>query len=146
MLDDYTLQNGNHLVFVYGTLRHGCRNNPLLARSRRRADYRIIGYRMVDVNGFYPAVIRDTTSPYSVLGELYECTPATLAVLDNLEGFKKHAPHLSYYHREPLDFDVFDGTGPIERWVYPFVYLWKETGGYPEIIDGDWNKHIGLKG
>lgn len=140
MLDPVMLQNGNFLVFVYGTLLSGCSNHHMLGVSKFRSKYAIAGFRMVNVNGFYPAIYRDSSSPYTIHGEVYECTPATLEKLDALEGYYKTRPDLSYYRRDLLDFDVFDGTGPEQHWVYPFVYLWKDSGGYPEIPSGSWKE------
>ncbi len=72
-----------HRVFVYGTLKRGHLNHPLLAGSEfLGAGVTLPTYKMVATS--FPAIMPDASGK-PVAGELYDVDDATLARLDQLE-------------------------------------------------------------
>ncbi len=75
-----------HLLFVYGTLKRGCSNHPLLSDQTFLAPARTApGYTLYELDG-YPGLVANAADTQGVLGELWSVTPAALARLDQLEG------------------------------------------------------------
>jgi gamma-glutamylcyclotransferase (GGCT)/AIG2-like uncharacterized protein YtfP len=81
-----------HRVFVYGTLKRGYPNNPLLEGSEYLGEavtvptYKavtVLTYKMVGTN--FPVIMPDPSGK-PVAGEIYTVDDATLARLDRLEG------------------------------------------------------------
>ena len=123
-----------HLLFVYGTLKFGYHNNPLLARGR------LVGvgvtqnaYTMRDVG--FPALLRNGGNLRQVYGEVYRIGDATLRRIDQLEG----NGHL--YQRELVPAQVNGKTEQV--WLYLGILpeLMKAAPSGPESIDDDdrWN-------
>lgn len=112
------------LVAVYGSLRQGLGNHPLLGDSPLVSTERVKGFTMHSLGGFpcvYPGDGVITVEVYSVTQELLE------GPLDSLEG------HPSWYKREIVKTSVGDA------WVYVMQpYTYKNT---PIVSDGDWYKH-----
>ena len=116
------LNQVKQLVFVYGTLRKGEENHPLLADSKflgKAVSAR--KYTMVDL-GDYPAVIQQGESTIS--GEVYVISIETLAKLDILEEYP------DYFQR------IIVSTPYGDAWMYVL-------GNIPEssislIEGGDW--------
>lgn len=108
-------------VFVYGTLRRGGTNHPLLRDARFLGDHWTEpDYRMLDV-GPYPGVVRGGETP--IRGEVYRVTPAQMRRLDDLEDYPRS------YTRERI-------TTP---WGSAWMYLYRPGGQrLPEIASGDW--------
>jgi gamma-glutamylcyclotransferase (GGCT)/AIG2-like uncharacterized protein YtfP len=72
-----------HRVFVYGTLKRGHPNNPLLAGSKFLGEgVTVQTYKMVATS--FPAIMPDPCGK-PVAGEVYAVDDATLARLDQLE-------------------------------------------------------------
>ena len=72
-----------HRVFVYGTLKRGHPNNPLLAGSEFLGEgVTLPTYKMVATS--FPAIMPDPGGK-PVAGEVYAVDDATLARLDQLE-------------------------------------------------------------
>jgi gamma-glutamylcyclotransferase (GGCT)/AIG2-like uncharacterized protein YtfP len=86
-------------VFVYGTLRRGGRNDI----NRLEPAPRYVG--MGEVQGvlyhidWYPGLTLGGQEAVTVVGEVYEITPALEAVLDRIEGITPH-PDDEYFKRE----------------------------------------------
>ncbi len=78
----------SHRVFVYGTLKRGCPNNPLLEGSEFLGEAvtvptcKMVTYRMVEIS--FPVIMPDPSGK-PVAGEIYAVDDATLARLDQLE-------------------------------------------------------------
>lgn len=96
-------------MFLYGTLKRGQRNHPLLRGQR------FVGvattepcYRLFDL-GPYPGMV-EVADGLAVIGELWEVNAACLAELDALED----APTL-YVRRRVV---VRGAIGPVESYLY----------------------------
>lgn len=101
-------------VFVYGTLRRGCRNHHLLRRARYLGRHRTPpAYTLFDT-GPYPAVV--TGGRTRVVGEVYAVDGRTFRALDRLEDYPRS------YTRRRIDTPY----GPA------WIYLWRLR------IDPDW--------
>ena len=104
-------------VFVYGSLKRGFHNNPVLDGARFiRAD-KVRGYLLHDL-GSYPAAV-PCIGDSEIHGELYEVD--NLARLDSLEGYP------SFYDRQRKL------VGGCFAWVY---YLSESSA--PVVADGVW--------
>jgi gamma-glutamylcyclotransferase (GGCT)/AIG2-like uncharacterized protein YtfP len=72
-----------HRVFVYGTLKRGYPNNPLLEGSEFLGEAAAVPtYKMVET--CFPVIMPDPSGK-PVAGEVYAVDDATLARLDQLE-------------------------------------------------------------
>jgi gamma-glutamylaminecyclotransferase len=72
-----------HRVFVYGTLKRGYPNNPLLEGSEFLGEaVTVPTYKMVETS--FPVIMPDPSGK-PVAGEIYTVDDATLARLDQLE-------------------------------------------------------------
>jgi len=91
------------LVFVYGTLKRGERNHHWLQGARWVGEVELPGVVLHDLGPFPMAVVGEGRA----CGELFEVDAATLARLDQLEGY----PRL--YDRQQLP--LADGQ---RAWVY----------------------------
>jgi gamma-glutamylaminecyclotransferase len=73
-------------LFVYGTLKRGCKNQQHIARQTYVGDARsVAGYRLYDL-GDYPGMVPDPTDTQGVTGEIWSVDDAGLAHLDDFEG------------------------------------------------------------
>jgi len=119
-----------HKVFVYGTLRRGQRNFPLLATSKFIGDAETVeqfGMFTRDYP-FVTSLVQQT----EIAGEIYEVDDKTLRRLDQLEG------HPKFYQRGTAHFTL-ENEVPVEAFIYlfnrpreHFVQI-----GTPEILNGD---------
>jgi gamma-glutamylaminecyclotransferase len=75
-------------IFVYGTLKRGCRNHTFLKTSEYLGEaWTEPGYRMVDCGSLpnsYPGLVR-TREGKAVAGEVYRVEATLLTALDRLE-------------------------------------------------------------
>jgi GntR family transcriptional regulator/MocR family aminotransferase len=130
-------------VAVYGTLRRGEHNAPLLAGARflgtGRVDGRLHAMPATDLRHYgYPCLVdwADPAAEAGVAVELYALDAGGLVDADRLEAYDPADEAGSEYVRRAVD--VRDG--PVERaWVYVYNGP-RETIGEP-IADGDWVAH-----
>lgn len=113
-------------IFVYGTLRKGYHNNPLLDQAQFLGDavtkehYGMFGGRIPYVNKNYAL--------YPINGEVYQVTGDQLKALDKLEN------HPDWYHRERIQVVMKDSNKVIEAFIYFNDYNTNkfESGDYAE--------------
>ncbi|HTJ79641.1 MAG TPA: gamma-glutamylcyclotransferase family protein [Rariglobus sp.] len=75
-----------HRLFVYGTLKRGCKNHPHIAGQTYVGDARTApGFRLYDL-GSYPGMVADPSDLDGVTGELWDVDAPALAHLDDFEG------------------------------------------------------------
>ena len=73
-------------LFVYGTLKRGCKNHHLIAGQTYVGEARTApGYRLHDL-GDFPGMVTDPTDTTGVTGEVWSADAAGLARLDAFEG------------------------------------------------------------
>jgi gamma-glutamylcyclotransferase (GGCT)/AIG2-like uncharacterized protein YtfP len=106
-----------HRVFVYGTLKRGYPNNPLLEGSEFLGEaITVPTYKMVETS--FPVIMPDPNGK-PVAGEIYTVDDATLARLDQLE-------------REGRSYDrvMIDATLPLSNGerlpTRAFIYVGRE--------------------
>ncbi len=98
------------LVFVYGTLKRGLRNNELLAGEQFLREARTLPiYRLYD-GGPYPCLVEDQPQGLAIRGEIWCVNETTLARLDEFEG----VPHL-FVRRE---IGVEGSATPVFAYLY----------------------------
>ncbi len=74
------------LLFVYGTLKRGCRNHRELAGQRFLGEAEIgPGWALHDL-GAYPGLVEAADAPAPIPGELWEVDDGALRRLDRFEG------------------------------------------------------------
>ncbi|EEX93399.1 hypothetical protein VIOR3934_12907 [Vibrio orientalis CIP 102891 = ATCC 33934] len=113
-----------HLVFVYGTLRHGECNHHLLSQAQWLGKHTTLPiYSLYDL-GAYPAVIEGHSA---IIGEVYLVDEETLAQMDLLEDVPVT------YRREPIE------TTFGQAWIY----LYQDVSQLDVIISsGDWSLKV----
>ena len=85
------------LLFVYGTLKRGCRNHANLVGQRFVGEARTVpGHRLHDMGG-YPGLITAAEEPGGVEGEIWLVDAQALAHLDAFEGVAE-----GLYRRAPV--------------------------------------------
>jgi gamma-glutamylcyclotransferase (GGCT)/AIG2-like uncharacterized protein YtfP len=80
--------SGTVTLFVYGTLKRGCRNHGAMRGAEFAGEASTEpGYLMVNC-GSYPGLVRarDEQAGMAICGELYRVDDDLLAALDRLEG------------------------------------------------------------
>src|SRR5688572_26642866 len=123
------------LVFVYGSLKRGCRNHRLLANAEFvGAGLTEPRYRLINV-GPYPALIETAEEPLALTGELYRIDEATPASLDRLED------EGVLYRRIVAPITTLDG-GACDQRVdthSAWIYLWlRAPNEYPLWATATW--------
>jgi len=98
-------------LFVYGTLRRGCRNHHLLRGAAYVGTAKTKGRFALYSTGI-PYVVRGEPV-CQIVGEVYQVDAGLLADLDAHEG------HPHWYRRELVDV-VLDGGGDLRAWLYFF--------------------------
>lgn len=83
-------------LFIYGTLRSGCRAHHLMRGAEYTGEAKLKGHLLYIDR--YPGLILDPTSEVS--GELYSVTDDHLAELDDYEGCYAEPPE---YERQRVD-------------------------------------------
>lgn len=116
-------------LFVYGTLKRGQRNHPLL-KGAEFLDTGITAGRIYSV-GSFPALTLPKSHREYVQGEIYRITPEMLPRLDRLEG----VPHM--YTREEQQ--VWGDGDDRRESVQAYVYVWARSTDHMARIDsGIW--------
>lgn len=106
-------------VFVYGSLKQGYGNHPLIATGELLGEHITEPkYTMYSLGSFPAVTLRGDTG---ISGEVYAVDDETFARLDRLEGY----PH--FYDRTVID------TPHGEAWMY---FLEREEGN--EVEGGVW--------
>ena len=113
----------NTLLFVYGTLKRGCRNHRHLAGQTFVATARTVpGYRLFDLGG-YPGLVALASDRTEVLGEVWSVAPAALAKLDRFEGV-----HEGLYRRAPVPLQPPFAGQPVDAY-FPA----RDLAGRPDV-------------
>ena len=128
-------------LFVYGTLKDGYPNHSRLAGAKFLGRARTVEkYTMVYMG--FPGIVRNPPHLHHV-GEVYEVSDKTLAKCDALEG------HPTWYIRELVDVDIFDGDprGIVKAWLYFYparLALSNNviSGWPPQTVGELYSKHI----
>jgi gamma-glutamylcyclotransferase (GGCT)/AIG2-like uncharacterized protein YtfP len=100
--------NGNEMLFVYGTLMNPAERLRLLGRPVDASPARLAGYARGQKRYYFIARQRDAVTDGAILEDL---SPRDLAILDKYED----VPTL--YTRERIEVIAADGSR-IECWVY----------------------------
>jgi gamma-glutamylcyclotransferase (GGCT)/AIG2-like uncharacterized protein YtfP len=127
-------------VFFYGTLM-----TPFNRPGRQRVESRLeyvgrgrIRAALFDL-GIYPAAV-PAEDDSTVAGELYQLldTPAVLAALDEIEGFRPNEPERSLYLRALIDVTL-EGGDTRQAWAY---FYNAPLGRAERIPSGDYLEHL----
>lgn len=104
--------SSKHLIFVYGTLKRGCRNNHYLKDATFLGEAETIEkYSMKRHRGNYPAAI-ESDKNFTISGELWLCSEETAQSIDILEDY----PYLFYRN----EVSVIHNENVINAWMYFF--------------------------
>ena len=125
---DMITDTHRHLVFVYGTLLHGCGNHSLLDCDGAEfvgEDSTRDEFHMVDT-GWFPGILRGGCT--AVTGEVYRVDDSTMLALDRLEG----VPTLYTRQRARM------ASGLL---VNVYVLGHSRARGCRRIASGDWRAH-----
>jgi gamma-glutamylaminecyclotransferase len=103
-------------VFVYGTLKRGFTNHPLLERAKALGAARTCESWPLVIAGdwFVPCLLERPGQGHRVRGELYAVDAATLAALDALEGVGEP----DGYDRRPIEVEREPGGERLRVQVY----------------------------
>lgn len=118
----------NRLLFVYGTLMHGCGNHRQLEGAEYLGPAQIDGWQMLDLGAFPGIIPGDST----VRGELYVVGDEQLAALDRFEG----CPRL--YRRRSVT--LWNNGVRVSAQTYVFANGGVGLGLGNRIASGDWRK------
>lgn len=111
------------LLFVYGTLKRGCRNHPLLANQAYVGPARTTpGFTLYDLGG-YPGLVAAAADAPGVAGEVWSVDAECLAALDTFEGVAE-----GLYRREPLALQAPYDRQRVDAYVYG-----REISGRPHV-------------
>lgn len=103
----------SHLIFVYGTLKRGCRNHHQLAGQKFLGAARTVpGYTLYDLGG-YPGMVPHTADRTGVTGEIWSVDADALRRLDAFEGVAE-----SLYRRTPLALQTPHDRNAVETYLY----------------------------
>jgi gamma-glutamylaminecyclotransferase len=122
--------NETFLLFTYGTLMKGERNEHLLKDARfvgkatTKPTYKLF---RIDGNFTFPAII--DTGDTAVKGEVYEVPASALPGMDRMEG------HPHFYCRKPVELET-----ALDKEVIAYFFVDKDSlpRRHPEIKSGDW--------
>jgi gamma-glutamylaminecyclotransferase len=101
--------DGATTVFVYGTLKRGCRNHHVLRPARFLGEARTEPlYRMVNC-GSYPGLVHadGAQQRQAICGELYRVDAALLAVLDAFEDAPREFIRASIALQDGADAEAY---------------------------------------
>ena len=116
-------------IFVYGTLKRGCKNHPHLAGQTYVGEARTVpGFRLHHL-GSYPGMVAAPDDHDGVTGELWDVDAAALAHLDDFEGVSE-----GLYRRERVQLD--SPAGPTTAYTYLYA---RPVDGLP-VIGPTWRE------
>jgi gamma-glutamylcyclotransferase (GGCT)/AIG2-like uncharacterized protein YtfP len=116
-------------LFVYGTLKRGCKNHPHLSGQVYVGEARTApGYRLHDL-GDYPGMVADSTDMAGVTGELWSVDAAALAHLDEFEGVDE-----GLYRRERVTLLAPFADAEVHTYLYA-----RDVAGRP-ALGPTWNE------
>lgn len=128
----------NPLIFVYGTLKTGHGNNPLLVRHSSLFMGPAITVRKFLLNDGFPVVFTPPENPEPVAmflghvrGEVWAVTEDGLLACDHLEGH----PHA--YCRTPIEVTYVDRATGDEHVVTAGAYLMTMERRFPDLQKPD---------
>lgn len=120
------------LVAVYGSLRKGLGNHPVMRDSKYISHGKSVEqFTLTDYcRGGFPAL--DKTVPtHNVVVEVYEViSERTADGIDGLEGYP------SFYDRSIIEVELDDGS-IVKAWTYDIAGV---ADSCPAVPDGDWMK------
>jgi gamma-glutamylaminecyclotransferase len=101
------------LIFVYGTLKRGCRNHGYLAGQVLVGEARTApGFSLFDL-GEYPGMVPHADDREGVVGEVWSVDAPCLARLDVLEGIAENL-----YERKVVPLLAPFATQEVETYLY----------------------------
>jgi gamma-glutamylcyclotransferase (GGCT)/AIG2-like uncharacterized protein YtfP len=100
-------------VFVYGTLKRGCRNHHFLAGQHFLGEGRTPPGFTLHSFGDYPGMVRSTGAGHYVAGEVWAVDAACLESLDELEGVAE-----GLYERVSITLAPPFADKPVETYLY----------------------------
>lgn len=99
-------------LFVYGTLKTGCRNHHHLAGQTFLGAARTVpGFRLFDLGG-YPGIAARAEDAGGVIGEVWEVDADCLRKLDRFEGVDD-----GLYRREPIPLQAPFEQRPADAYI-----------------------------
>lgn len=114
-------------LFVYGTLKRGCRSHAFLAHQTYLGNAQTEpGFQLYRLEG-YPGLVRAPHSSDVVTGEVYFVDDTCLRALDEFEGLPE-----GLYTREPISLQ--SPHTPTHAYVYA-----RSVEGRP-LLDGTWRE------
>ncbi len=115
-------------IFVYGTLKRGGSNHPVLAGQKFLGEARTARGYVLHSLGDFPGMVRTDPPDRQVAGEVWLVDPAGHALLDELEGVAE-----GLYERVAVQLEAPFADGRTESYLYR-----RSLEGRP-IIGGVWN-------
>ena len=114
-LDNRLQGYSGNLVFIYGTLKQGCRNHDKLkgakfiGRAQTATEYSMYSY----ADQFPYLTQRPSLNMHKVYGELYEVDDALLGELDTFEGVED-----DFYYRDNVNVTLLPENNVVSAYVY----------------------------
>jgi len=100
-------------LFVYGTLKRGCKSHHLLSRHQFLGEARTLpGYRLHRLDG-YPGLVPHPDAPGGVCGEVWLIDDHGIRELDAFEGIAE-----GLYRRESVSLQPPHTEPPVQAYVY----------------------------
>lgn len=101
------------VIFVYGTLKRGCKNHAWLKGQQFLGPARTApGYRLISL-GSYPGMVPWTEDLAGITGEVWSVDAAGLARLDELEGLDERL-----YTRESITLVAPSPVSQAQTYLY----------------------------
>jgi len=114
-------------LFVYGTLKRGCKSHAYLAGQTFLAETRTLpGYRLLLLDG-YPGLVPATDDREGVTGELWSVSAECLEALDRFEGLAE-----GLYRREAVPLD--------KPHLSADAYLYAQSGEGRRVLGAAWTE------
>ncbi|MDP7575109.1 MAG: gamma-glutamylcyclotransferase family protein, partial [Phycisphaerales bacterium] len=120
-----------HHVFVYGTLRSGCRNRTIHLPSCESIEAVAAPEFTLRTLGRFPMVHRGGDT--AIRGEVLALGDDELAAVDRLEG------HPDWYQREVIEVQLAGG-GTAQAWIYLMPPESHQDAAV--IASGDWVEYL----